>query len=137
MKNEPVLNDENNVATMEKYANDWLKSLQIIDFELVFYKSYLEDHHAGKTETKKSSINLLLTYISEQMGQNKFHLRTCLFYKNRVSKIKECDDVACEQIYLDAHSLFRNRLQDHFKKINLLKHQIIYKTKKYSALKIE
>ncbi len=96
-----------------------LVNLEIIDFELLFYKSYLQEYDRTKTPGKKNTLNSLILNISEQIEQNKFHLRTCLFYKNRVSKIRECDDLACEQIYLDAHSLFKNRLQDHFKQISL------------------
>ena len=137
MKYEPENNDESTIAVIEKHAYDWLVNLEIIDFELLFYKSYLQEYDRTKTLGKKNTLNSLILNISEQIEQNKFHLRTCLFYKNRVSKIRECDDLACEQIYLDAHSLFKNRLQDHFKQISLLKHQIISKTLAFSALNID
>ncbi|UAB84142.1 hypothetical protein INR75_18570 [Zunongwangia sp. SCSIO 43204] len=137
MKYEPENNDESTIAVIEKHAYDWLVNLEIIDFELLFYKSYLQEYDRTKTPVKKNTLNSLILNISEQIEQNKFHLRTCLFYKNRVSKIRECDDLACEQIYLDAHSLFKNRLQDHFKQISLLKHQIISKTIAFSALNID
>ncbi|MFC6860528.1 hypothetical protein [Zunongwangia atlantica] len=137
MKYEPENNDESTIAVIEKHAYDWLVNLEIIDFELLFYKSYLQEYDRTKTPGKKNTLNSLILNISEQIEQNKFHLRTCLFYKNRVSKIRECDDLACEQIYLDAHSLFKNRLQDHFKQISLLKHQIISKTIAFSALNID
>lgn len=137
MKYEPENNDESTIAVIEKHAYDWLANLEIIDFELLFYKSYLQEYDRTKTTGKKNTLNSLILNISEQIEQNKFHLRTCLFYKNRVSKIRECDDLACEQIYLDAHSLFKNRLQDHFKQISLLKHQVISKTIAFSALNID
>ena len=137
MKYEPENNDESTIAVIEKHAYDWLVNLEIIDFELLFYKSYLQEYDRTKTPGKKNTLNSLILNISEQIEQNKFHLRTCLFYKNRVSKIRECDDLACEQIYLDAHSLFKNRLQDHFKQISLLKHQIISKTIAFSAVNID
>ena len=137
MKYEPENNDESTIAVIEKHAYDWLVNLEIIDFELLFYKSYLQEYDRTKTPGKKNTLNSLILNISEQIEQNKFHLRTCLFYKNRVSKIRECDDLACEQIYLDAHSLFKNRLHDHFKQISLLKHQIISKTIAFSALNID
>ena len=137
MKYEHENNDESTIAVIEKHAYDWLVNLEIIDFELLFYKSYLQEYDRTKTPGKKNTLNSLILNISEQIEQNKFHLRTCLFYKNRVSKIRECDDLACEQIYLDAHSLFKNRLQDHFKQISLLKHQIISKTIAFSAVNID
>lgn len=137
MKYEPENRDESNIAVIEKHVYDWLQNLEIINFELVLYKSYLQDHNCLKSGDKKSKINSLISRISQQIEQNKFHLRTCLFYKNRVSKIRECDDIECEKTYLDAHSLFKNRLQDHFKQIKSLKHQIISKALAYSALKIE
>ncbi|WBL23266.1 hypothetical protein [Zunongwangia sp. HRR-M8] len=137
MKYEPENSDENNIAVIEEHVYDWLQNLEIINFELVLYKSYLQDHNCLKSVDKKSKINSLLSCINEQIEQNKFHLRTCLFYKNRVSKIRECDDIECETTYLEAHSLFKNRLQYHFKQIKSLKHQIISKNLAFSALKIE
>ena len=84
MKYEPENNDESTIAVIEKHAYDWLVNLEIIDFELLFYKSYLQEYDRTKTPGKKNTLNSLILNISEQIEQNKFHLRTCLFYKNRV-----------------------------------------------------
>ena len=137
MKYEQANIDRNIISVIENNAHEWLHQLEIIDFELVLYKSYLQVNHSAEARNEKSTINSLVSHISEHIEENKFHLRTCLYYKNRISKIRECDDMECEQIYMDAHSLFEKRLQDHFKKIKRLKHQIISKTFSYSGIKID
>ncbi|ADF52532.1 hypothetical protein ZPR_2207 [Zunongwangia profunda SM-A87] len=137
MEYEQTNTGKNTISVIEGNAHDWFQKLEIIDFELLLYKSYLQDYYSGKMRCEKSTINSLLSYICRHIEQNKFHLRTCLYYKNRISKIRECDDMECEQIYMEAHSLFKKRLQDHFIKIKRLKHQIISKTLVYSELKID
>ncbi|MCL6220266.1 hypothetical protein [Zunongwangia pacifica] len=137
MKYEQPNIGNNTISVIEGNAHDWFQKLEIIDFELLLYKSYLQDQNSGKVGCEKKAINSLISYICQHIEQNKFHLRTCLYYKNRVSKIRECDDMECEQIYMDAHSLFKKRLQDHFIKVKRLKHQIIAKTVAYSGIKID
>ncbi len=47
MKYEPENNDESTIAVIETHAYDWLVNLEIIDFELLFYKSYLQEYDSA------------------------------------------------------------------------------------------
>ena len=65
---------KNTISVIEGNAHDWFQKLEIIDFELLLYKSYLQDYYSGKMRCEKSTINSLLSYICRHIEQNKFHL---------------------------------------------------------------
>ncbi len=83
MKYEHTNIGKNTISVIEDKAHDWLHHLEIIDFELVLYKSYLQANYSANAGDEKSAINSLISYICEHIEENKLHLRTCLYYKKK------------------------------------------------------
>lgn len=95
--------------------------LEFLNDEIEFYLNLLGSCPTGKTKHKYLDNNYLLERFKHLKNNNVFHMETCINFKNRLPGLEECDDVQCDDAYIQSHLLFKSRLEKHFHEIRNLK----------------
>lgn len=102
--------------SMESDVALWRNKLESVTDEIEFYLLLLGSSLIERTQTNTIDANFLLNQFNEIKETNKFHLKTCIQFQNKLPG-NECDDVQCENAYLQSYLLFKRILEKHFVEI--------------------
>lgn len=99
----------------------WRHELEFNEKELQFYITLLDSSLIEKTRSNNIDANYLLKQFIDLKESNRFHKKTCIDFQNRLQGMEECDDVQCDNAYLNSYLSFKNELEKHFKVIRNIK----------------
>lgn len=103
--------------SMESDVALWRNKLEFVADEIDFYLILLGSSLIEKTQSNTTDANFLLKQFNELKETNKFHLKTCIQFQNKLPGKDECDDVQCENAYLQSHLMFKGMLEKHIVEI--------------------
>ena len=98
----------------------WTSRLEFIETELDFYEELLAFHHFSAGQ-EASEIADLIPNIKEE---NKEVLANIQRYRNNLDGYRECEDLECENFYLNDHEKFRVVLEQHSAKMRDFKTRV-------------
>jgi len=107
--------------SMESAVHLWRQELEFLEKEIQFYLALLSSSLIEKTRSNNIDANYLLKQFNELKESNKLHKKTCINFQNKLQGMEECDDVQCENAYLQSYLLFKNKLEKHFNSIRDIK----------------
>lgn len=102
----------------------WTNSLEHIKAELDFYRDLLRSGIVEDLKKNKQDADFLLNQIELLNEENGFQRHTLLKYQTKIEGVKECEDVVCENHYLQDHLLLKKVLEKHFGEFQSLKYKI-------------
>jgi hypothetical protein len=92
----------------------WKEVLEFNTNEIDFYKSLLNLKLAEKSESRSEDAEYWGRQLKDIEGDNKFHHQTLVDFERKLEGMKECDDVQCENYYLQDHLILKASLEKHF-----------------------
>jgi hypothetical protein len=113
--------EEVQYLSMESDVALWRSKLEFVADEMEFYLILLGSSLIERTQSNTIDANFLLKQFNELKEANKFHLKTCIHFQNKLRGKDECDDIQCENAYLQSHLMFKGKLEKHFLEIRNIK----------------
>lgn len=98
----------------------WISRLSFFEEELDFYGRLLTSDIFRNTD----SATAVLVQIPTMKVANKDILEKIHSYKNNLEAYRECDDLECDNFYLNDHENFRVILEKHSAKIREFKSRV-------------
>lgn len=92
----------------------WKEVLEFNTNELDFYKSLLNLNLIEKFGSNSEDVEYWMHQLKDIEGNNKFHHQTLVDFQRKLEGMKECDDVQCENYYLQDHLVLKASLEKHF-----------------------
>lgn len=98
----------------------WITRLNFFETELDFYGRLLTSDIFRNTETA----NETLVQIPTMKVANREILENALRYRNNLEAYRECEDLECDNFYLNDHEKFRLVLEKHAARIREFKSRV-------------
>jgi hypothetical protein len=106
---------------MEGDTRLWREQLEFYLKEIDFYLFLITSPIIQQTEFNSDNTNYLFKQFQNLKESNDFHLETLIHYQCKLPQVKECDDVQCDNAFLNSHLFFKNKLEKHFQEIRNIK----------------
>ena len=92
----------------------WKEEIDIIEVEMTFYRNLLNAHIKENEAWDIVDYSGLAQGISDVQGYNVMFQTTFLNYSNRLQGMAECEDLHCENYYLNEHTHLKESIEGHF-----------------------
>ena len=110
---------------MDADLKRWKEEIEIITIEMDFYKNLLQDP-ANECETSEgSNCASLLKEITDAERDNELFQKDLLDFDNRALGITECDDLQCENFFLNDHATVKESIENHFSNYRVFKKSLL------------
>lgn len=106
---------------MENDVSKWRSELEFLEQEINFYLLLLTSSLIERTRSNHIDAKYLVKQFHELKDLNNFHYKTCIQFQNKLQGIEECDDVQCDNAYLNSFLIFKNKLDTHFEVVRTIK----------------
>ena len=117
--------EEIQMKFMDKDIELWKEDISIIRVEILFFKRMLTSSIFKNLNPNQQGKDDLINDLTHVKEINESYYNLLLDFVNKLSKIKECDDVQCETFYLNNHTKFRKDIESHFSAYRFYKMNII------------
>lgn len=103
----------------------WLAELDFVTNEIQFFKKLLRLGHYEHAAPKLAErIRLFLGKIDAISKENEDNIDLLKQHENQLKGMLECEDLSCDQIYLNEHDRKINLISKHIDKFKTLKRTI-------------
>jgi hypothetical protein len=99
----------------------WQENISFMEQEIGFYLRLLQKSSFFKTEKNIEDLKFLVKQLQEIHEMNSLNSKLLRDYKLKAENIRECDDVQCENQYVQEHLHVKNSFQKHLKKSQIVK----------------
>ena len=105
---------------------NWEDELRFNNSEMEFYQRLLNSSLIEKININPEDSKFLFKQLQEVQEANDFQLKTMIKFQNKLEGMKECDDVQCENYYIQDHLVLKSALEKHFRSYRTVK-KFVYK----------
>lgn len=105
--------------------NRWFQETELIQFEIQFFNGILISDLIDKLQTDFYSTQAHNANLLDFELKHQALIKELNHLKYKTEGIKECDDLQCENYYLNDINQFKAKIENHFKDYRNLKIEII------------
>lgn len=103
----------------------WQQEIEIVNVEMIFYKNLIESHLKEINSWDGADYEYLFIQIKTvQLSNIPLQMKLQAFV-SQLTGLNECDDLQCEQYYLNDHVQLRIQLERHFSDYKKFKKNIL------------
>ena len=114
--------DNRSVEELHINSVHWLTELDFMKNEIQFFKKLLIfGHFEYATPDILETVQLFLSEIDTIYKENEDHIDLLKQHENQLKGMLECEDLACDQIYLEEHDRVIDLISKHMGKFKILK----------------
>ncbi|NJW51804.1 hypothetical protein [Salinimicrobium oceani] len=99
----------------------WLEKTDFINREINFFRMLLFHNFMAKINPNVEASKMLLKQLDDLQDTNTSHLKAIRQFRNKLEGLRECDDVACENLYLGEYLNFKETLYEHLEDVQKVK----------------
>lgn len=114
-------NEELHKIFMNSDIKRWKEEIEIINVEMIFYKNLLNTHLKEYASWSDIDYESLFRGIADVQYYNVLYQKNLLDFNNRLYGMAECDDLQCENYYLNNHARIKNEIETHFSTYKVFK----------------
>lgn len=103
----------------------WLEKTDFINTEINFLRMLLFRNFIGKINKNVEGSKHLLKMLDELQETNTLHLNSIRDFRVKLEGMRECDDVQCENLYLNEFLNFKDKIYEHLEEVQHVK-SILY-----------
>jgi len=103
----------------------WTEEIDIIDVEMIFYRNLLNAHLQDFAAWDEINYEGLFQGITDVQSYNLMFKSTFVQYSNRLVAMAECDDLQCENYFLNEHAQLKERIEGHFSSYKIFKKTLL------------
>lgn len=107
-------NEELHKFFMNSDIKRWKEEIEIINVEMIFYKNLLNAHLKENASWGEINYESLFQGIADVQYYNERFQKGLLDFNNRLSGMAECDDLQCENHFLNDHTVIKKSIESHF-----------------------
>ncbi len=104
---------------MDDDIQRWTEEIDNIDVEMSSYRTLLDAHLKDVAAWNDGKYEGLGQGITDVQSYNLMFKNTFLQYRNRLVAMAECDDLQCENYFLNEHAQLKERIEGHFSNYKL------------------
>lgn len=102
----------------------WEEELHFNSKEMEFYQNLLNSSLVEKLNTNPEDSKFLFSQLKTIQECNEFQIKTLLKFQKKLEGMKECDDVQCENYYVQDHLVLKSALEKHFSDYRTVKNYV-------------
>ncbi|WP_424494328.1 hypothetical protein [Salinimicrobium sp. GXAS 041] len=97
----------------------WKEELEFNTSEIKFYHSLLTSKLVQ--DSNAVEVKSFMNQLRSIQEDNQFKFRSVFDFKRKLEGMKECDDVQCENHYIQDHLVLKASLEKHFSNYRMIK----------------
>ena len=110
---------------MDADLKRWKEEIEIITIEMDFFKNLLQDSTNECQTSEGNNCANLLKEITDVENNNALFQKDLLDFDNRALGITECDDLQCENFFLNDHASVKESIENHFSNYRVFKKSLL------------
>lgn len=111
----------------------WQQEIEIINVEMIFYRSLIESHLRAENTWHVDDYQHLFNAIKDVQSENASMQRKAQTFTRNLEGLAECEDLQCEHHFLNEHSILKVEFERHFSSYKVFKKTILnYLKTKYN-----
>lgn len=103
-----------NKIFIESDIRSWKEEIEMINIEMIFFKNLVQSHLREYATWGKVNYESLFQGILDVQYYNEISQKSFLKYSTKITNMSECQDIQCENYYLEEHTLLKNTIEKHF-----------------------